>query len=257
MAANSRRRGVRQPSGQKPGGVRVIDRAADLLFCFDESHEKLALQDLSRRTGIHKATAFRILTTLVEGGILDQPVPGGPYELGFFALRRADALLEADVLRQRALPIMRQLRDELNETIVLAQRRGNVILNVDRVVSGHGLIEAPAIGVPTPLHESAAGLAVLSTVSPGEIDAYLEGLGGRWTPAMIDALRARIRRAKVGLASAAHGQSQASGLSVPILDGSGRAIAVLSIAVPSERAEPRLVRHCAGRLRRACRSLRP
>ena len=240
-----------------PRRVRVIDRALDLLLCFDEKHEKLTLQEMSRRTGIHKATAFRILTTLVEDGVLDQPEPGGSYALGFFALRRADALLGANALRQRALPIMRKLRDDLNETIVLAERRNNVVLNIDRMVSGHGLIEAPTIGVPTPLHETAAGLAILSTLSADDVQAYLSELAGRQSQDRLAAVRARIRHANASLADSATGSGQMPVLAAPILDESGRAIAALSVAMPSERAEPRVVRHCLSRLQRACQKLRP
>jgi len=152
-------RGHVAPRRLPRAGVRVIERAVDLLLCFDEANERLTLQELSDRAGIHKATAFRILATLVADRILDQPAPGGPYELGFFALGRADAILGASVLRGRAVPIMLQLRDELDETVIFAERHGDRIVNLDKVASRQGVIAAPVVGIAEPLHESPAGLA--------------------------------------------------------------------------------------------------
>jgi len=238
-------------------GVRVIVRAIDILSCFDETNEKLTLHAIADRTGIHKATAFRILSTLVDEKILDQSAPGDPYELGFFALRCADAILDASELRQRAVPFMLQLRDELNETVVLSERHGNCILNVDKVVSRQGIIEAPAIGVWKPLHESPAGLAVLSTFSENALEDYLTTAYSHRTPSQARMVRERVRHAKATLAAPTNIGSRNPILAAPITDSVGEAIAALSIAIPSGRAEPGLVRLCLMRLTWASEQLRP
>ena len=100
-------------------------------------------------------------------------------------------------LRHKAVPIMVQLRDELNETVVLAQRRGNHILNLDKVVCRQGIIEAPIIGVWTLLHESPAGLAVLSTFGEQELESYLTDVGARHR--LPPALRNQIGNAKTAI----------------------------------------------------------
>jgi DNA-binding IclR family transcriptional regulator len=247
----------RKPRQKPRAGVRVIERAIDILLCLDESHEKLTLQEISERTGIHKATAFRILATLVDDGILDQPEPSGAYALGFFALRCADAILGADALRQRALPIMLQLRDELNETVVLARRQDASILNVDRVVSRHGIIETPVMGVRAPLHESHAGIAVLSTFAPDDLASYLDAVYPRRTSAGVRAVRARIGEAKALMADPAAAGAHEPVLAAPLVDDTGEAIGALSIAVPSGRAEPKLIAQCMSRLLWASQQLLP
>lgn len=236
--------------------VRVIERAIDILFCFDETNEKLTLQEISDRTRLHKATAFRILSTLVEDGLIDQSSPGGSYELGFFALGRADAILKGSPLRQMALPIMLQLRDELEETVVLAERYGNFIMNVDKVVRREGLVETPTIGVATPLHESPAGLAILSTFKDSDMESYVKDVGIDRTPSLVRALRERVRRAKTSIASPSKASELEPVLAVPIFDRQGQAVAGLVAAVPMERIEPRTVRHCLGRLLWASRYLK-
>jgi len=247
-------RGHVAPRRLPRAGVRVIERAVDLLLCFDEANERLTLQELSDRAGIHKATAFRILATLVADRILDQPAPGGPYELGFFALGRADAILGASVLRGRAVPIMLQLRDELDETVIFAERHGDRIVNLDKVASRQGVIAAPVVGIAEPLHESPAGLAVLASFDAGALDRYLKAACD--TPARIRAVRERVARLRALLADPAKAGARDPVVAVPILDEAGTAVAALSIAIPAGRVAPKLVGRCLTRLLWAARQLR-
>jgi DNA-binding IclR family transcriptional regulator len=251
LAKTATRRKTSPAKDVSPSGVRVIDRAIDILECFDETHEKATLQELSDRTGIHKATALRLLATLVEAGILDQPNSSGTYELGFFALKCADTILAASDLRQRAMPIMRQLRDELNETIVLSTRNGNQILNLDKSLSRQGIIEAPTIGVYTALHETSAGLAILSTFSREELETYVEEACSHMTASETRALRDSVAKISVPAKTTIHNRT----LAVPIVDGDGSAQAALSIQIPSGRIEAELAERCLKGLRRAAKKL--
>lgn len=256
MASAPKPRRVVSSRTRKPrGGVRVIERAADILACFIETSESLTLRDITDRTDVHKATAFRILATLVEEGILDQSAPGAPYELGFFALRRADAILGVDTLRERALPIMTQLRDELNETVVLARRQGTLVLNLDKVVSRHGIVETPTIGVSTPLHDAPAGLAILSTFDAPSLDEYFAAADPLPTRAQQRAIVEDIRQAKARGAVLIHSERRSPILAAPITDSTSEAVAALSIAIPSGRAEPKFIRRCLSKLSKASRQL--
>jgi DNA-binding IclR family transcriptional regulator len=251
LAKTATRRKTSPAKDVSPSSVRVIDRAIDILECFDDTHEKATLQELSDRTGIHKATALRLLATLVDAGILDQPNSSGTYELGFFALKCADTILAASDIRQRAAPIMRQLRDELNETIVLSTRNGNLILNLDKFLSRQGIIEAPTIGVYTALHESPAGLAVLSTFSRKEFETYMEDCCSHMTASETRTLRESVARMNAPAKTSRHNRI----LAVPIIDAGGNANAALSIQIPSGRNEPELAERCLKGLRSAARKL--
>ena len=252
MTVATRRRSA--SPGRPRDGVRVIDRAIDILHCFDETDERLTLQQLADRAGIHKATAFRIVATLVEARILDQPAPGGAYELGFFALGRADAILGASALVRAARPIMVALHDELGETVILAERHGDMVVSLDKVVSRHGVVETPLIGVALPLHDSSAGLAVLATFAADARDDYLRRA---CPPAVHAALHDRLDRLRATLADPRKAPADDAVLAAPIIDRAGVAIAALAIAVPAGRLAPRLIARCLTRLAWATRELRP
>lgn len=72
--------GASRPRGNKPGvsqsdtesrGVQAVERACRLLKCFRQDDEVLRLRDFVERTGMHKATASRLLRTLAKEGLLE------------------------------------------------------------------------------------------------------------------------------------------------------------------------------------------
>ena len=62
-------------------------RACDILKAFSHQSECLRLADIVTRTGLHKSTALRILTTLVDGQLLAR-VDGNKYQLAIRPLGR-------------------------------------------------------------------------------------------------------------------------------------------------------------------------
>lgn len=51
---------------------RSVLRACSILRCFEHSSATLGLAQIAAETGLSKATAYRILTTLVEGGMIER-----------------------------------------------------------------------------------------------------------------------------------------------------------------------------------------
>jgi ribose transport system substrate-binding protein len=69
-----------------PTPIQSLVRACDLLQAFREEAECLRLAELVERTGLSKTTTFRILSTLVECGMLTR-VGGTKYRLNVHPLR--------------------------------------------------------------------------------------------------------------------------------------------------------------------------
>src|ERR1700761_9488355 len=83
----SQRRGDRNES-------QTVLRACEVLKAFRYRGEELCLSDVTERTGLPKTTAFRLLRTLIHGGLLERAGPGvyrnsfrplsaRPYRIGF------------------------------------------------------------------------------------------------------------------------------------------------------------------------------
>src|SRR3982751_2074137 len=100
--------------------IRAVVRAVQLLELLRTSDDGGAsLQELAARSGLAKASAFRMLRTLEQTGLAER-VPGSDrYRLGVRCLEFGQAYLEQIDLRREALPVMERLLAEFNETVHL------------------------------------------------------------------------------------------------------------------------------------------
>jgi ribose transport system substrate-binding protein len=53
--------------------IQAVQRACDILKCFQQHQLNLTLSDIVAKTNLSRTTAFRLLTTLVEQGMLERP----------------------------------------------------------------------------------------------------------------------------------------------------------------------------------------
>lgn len=78
------------------GHVQAVVRACEIVKAFRHGGEELRLSDITERTALHRTTAFRLLQSLVHGGLLERtargvyrcpfpPAPGRRFRLGFSA----------------------------------------------------------------------------------------------------------------------------------------------------------------------------
>jgi DNA-binding IclR family transcriptional regulator len=154
--------------------VRAVERAIDLLKAFTQEAPELSLADLASRTGLPKPTAFRILSTLRAGGLIGHNALTGAYTLGSEIAALAAIRARQSELLDRALPIMRHIRDELNETTSLAIRVGDYRVHLYQLESLHAVRRTTEIGDRAPLYYGAANRILLSAMEDSEIAAYLD-----------------------------------------------------------------------------------
>lgn len=231
-----------QPSS---GSTRSVEIAATVLECFLSTPE-LGATEVARRVGIAKSTAHRVLVTLAENRLLDRS-SGGKYRLGIRLYDYGQLAIERMYLRELALPILAQLRDQTGETVQLGIPSGAEVLYVDRLEGTNGLRFHSASYRRVPCHSSSTGKAI-SAFNPAVRKAVIEaGFTAHTTrtpateAAYFEALK-RVRREghavsieefEVGLSSVA----------APVLLSAGRdeplAIAAISVAGPTARVAGR------------------
>ena len=111
--------------------VEAVKRACELLGAFHAEGEVLRLTDLANRTGLNRATAFRILYTLQQGGLVERVgnkayrckvKPSRPvkYRFGYAHLGR-----EPGFVQEWSDSIVRAAKDEGIDLIVLDHGRGS------------------------------------------------------------------------------------------------------------------------------------
>ena len=236
----SRVRGRRPPQGDP-----VVDRALSLLAAFDAGHRSLSLGELSRRSGIPTSSTLRLASRLVEWGALERGA-GGRFTIGLRLWEVASLAPRGQGLKQVALPFMGDLEEVTRQHVLLAVRDGTDALLVERL-SAHGAMEVLyRVGGRLPLHSTGVGLVLFAYADPGFQDELLSQPlvhQPEKQPVSSAALRrtlAEVRRE--GLATIRRRAPQPLvSVAAPIFGADDRVTAALSVVVPQENAEPRLL----------------
>jgi IclR family KDG regulon transcriptional repressor len=162
-----------RPLGDRdPYGVASVERAVDLLRAFSHQQPELSLTDIAAVAWLHKATAFRLLATLCKSGMVMKNPGNGLYRLGFAVLALAEVAKTSTGFVTQARPFMRQIRDELNETVYIAVRVGDERISLDQLEGLRDIRRVVAIGKPTPLYVGSTSQVLLAAMPNEEIAAY-------------------------------------------------------------------------------------
>jgi IclR family acetate operon transcriptional repressor len=191
--------------------------------------------------GLPKTTVFRVLSSLVERGYCECDPQTGKYSLGFELLRLADIRRRQTSVHDVAAPSMREIRNAVNETVILSVRAGDSRVHIDFVEGLHAMRRMADLGVPAPLYAGAASKVLLAGMEDDEIEAYLDrtDLTAFQDSTITDrvVLWREVRSIRKRGFAESKGELFAGGgaLAAPIKDFGGRTIAVLDILTPEHR----------------------
>jgi DNA-binding IclR family transcriptional regulator len=231
--------------------VDAVSRAADILRSFTPAQPRVGAAELAERSGLSLAMARRTLLTLTRYDLM-RPVEGeeDAYELGLAWLHLADIRRRQVDIRQIALPVMRQIRATLNETVILSIRSGNRRVNIDYVESTQATRRITQLGFEADLHIGATGRVLLAALSPEQLSAYLEAVPlvsyVSAKPIPVAKLKKELATVRAsGYAVARHEiTSDTAAVAAPIRDHRGEIVAVLTISCPEDRFTASLERAC-------------
>jgi DNA-binding IclR family transcriptional regulator len=185
--------------------VGVLDKVALVLGALGGVAKSLPV--VAAETGIHRATAHRLLRALAVHGYATQ-TPGSAWALGPACVelgRRASAGLP---LQDAAMGALRRLSELTGESTQLYVRDGDRRVCVAATESAHGLRTIVALGAVLPLDRGSAG-AVLRGDVAAQRRGWAESVGER----------------EAGVAS----------VSAPVRDLAGVVQAAVSVSGPIER----------------------
>jgi IclR family KDG regulon transcriptional repressor len=237
-----------------------VSNAARLLQAFTRESPRRRIADLAREVGITEALTVRTLETLARRDFV-RMCDDDECELGFGWLSLADIRRRQVGVRQIAYPVMRVLRDFLNETIILSIRSGFRRISIENVESGQPIRRTAQSGFEVPLHIGSAGKVLLAGLAPGEIDTYLRTVPLRAFQGGAEisrqALMSEIENIRnVGYCIALREiTSDAAAISAPVYDHQGETVAALSVSMPADRFSERLKKLCIRELLKAAGQL--
>lgn len=218
----------------------VLSRAARILEAFSQEEPALTVSEIARRTGLHVATASRLVAELVAHGFLsrddDRRVRIG-VRLWELAVRASPALS----LRDAAMPFMEGVHDVVGHHVQLGVLDGDEVLFLERLSAPNAVINYTRIAGRLPLYASSSGLVLLAHGPADLKERLLAGLLTAYTPntpatpARLRAILAEVRQQGYAYCPG-YVHEEALGVAAPVRGADGRVVAALSVIVPADAA---------------------
>jgi IclR family transcriptional regulator, pca regulon regulatory protein len=219
--------------------VQSLARGLAVIRAFDGKRPELGLSEVSRATGLTRATARRLLLTLVRLGYVRQD--GNRFSLRPRVLELGYAYLSALSLPEIAQPHMETLVAQVNESSSIAVLDDTEIVYLVRVPTTRIMTITITVGTRLPAYPTSMGRVLLAGLEPDELEQRLSRMHiDPLTPTTVpdaSALRAELDRVR-GQGWAAVDQELEQGVrsaAVPIHDASGRVSAAMNVSVHASR----------------------
>ena len=232
--------------------VKSATRTLDIIEYVVAHDRPLVAQEIAVALGIPVSSLSYLLGTLVERGYLARE--GRRYSAGP-GLQRLQASPGGFSLAERAAPLVRTLRVQLNETTSFFVRSEWDVEAIVTETSEQALRYAVPTGARLPMHALASGKALLAALPEEELDRYFaEAERQRFTPATVTSEKALRRQiAEIRESGFALTDEEFSlgirGIGRLVTIG-GEPVGALSVAVPKARFDEAVQRRVMDMLAR-------
>ena len=166
---------IASPSIESRYIVPSLERALSIVELMAREPGSCGITDLAEKLALPKNSVFRILRTLYARGYLTEA--GRQYRLSAKLLSLGYASLGEVNLVEKSIDIMRELRDEAKETVLIGTMAGGeegVVL--EQVLGSFEIKFAIDVGHRFYLHTAAPGKAMLAYLPDDELDRALDAL---------------------------------------------------------------------------------
>ncbi|MFC4469189.1 IclR family transcriptional regulator [Streptomyces xiangluensis] len=239
---NSKSAQITEPDGvaaSASGKVQSLERAIILLQATaDSAPDGDTASNLAARCGLNRATAWRLLSTLEQYGMVERSPVTNRYTVGFAVARMASAA-GFDGLIRRAHGTLSRVSEQTGETANLAVVQPLGLTYIDEVTPPV-VLAAKWLGRQVPVHATSTGKALLAWLPEEEAESLLSGSLEAYTDTTITdraRLRAELEQTRERGYSVCAGEMERNlyGVSAPVLGSRGRPFAVVSIWGPQDR----------------------
>lgn len=232
---------VARPESQGAGTefVQSLARGLSVIRTFDADTPRQSLSQVSKATGLSRATARRFLLTLVDLGYVDSD--DSQFWLTPKVLELGYSYLSALPLTEVVAPHLERLRSRLGESSSVSILDGTDIVYVARVQVRRIMTVDITIGTRFPAYSTSMGKVLLAGLSEGDFDDYLRKAAERDEEGLprFDAtsLRAEIEAARRRGWSMTDQELEPGlrSLAAPIKNSAGATVAAINVSTHAMR----------------------
>jgi IclR family pca regulon transcriptional regulator len=217
----------------------TLAKGLAVLRLFGEERPTMTLSEAAAAADLSRATARRILRTLVDLGYVAQD--GRSFALAPRILEIGYRYLSSQSWIDRALPLMKTISEQLHESCSASILQGTEIVYVARVPTQRIMSTVLAVGSRLPAFHTSMGRIQLGFLDDTEIWRRLRSLRIEpYTPGTITDLKALVERVqedrRQGFSIVDEELERGlRSIAVPLLSRSGRCVAALNVSAHSNR----------------------
>ncbi|MED3729281.1 IclR family transcriptional regulator [Priestia filamentosa] len=224
----------------KSDTVQSVDRALAILGIVSQ-HNQIGITDICKSLNLNKTTVYRLVSTLVSNGYIEQVKDSNKYRCTFKLFEMGNKRIQDLDLLEEAKPDLEKLAQLTKETIHLVVEEGTEIVYIHKVESTNTIRMHTWIGKKNPMYRTAVGKAILAFSNKEKvIDVWNKSEIVQNTPYTItkidDFLEQLVSIRENGYAI--DNEETEIGIrcvAAPIFDFSKNVVGALSISVPTLR----------------------
>ena len=222
--------------------LNAVEKALEILITFTITNQGLGTGEISKLTGFHKATTSRILSSLVDYGVVTHDEATRKYSIGPLAYMLGLSATSQSIQRfvELASPHIDKLRDKIHESISLEVWSGAGTVACYFAESRSPLCIAKPPADILPLHAPAGAKAILSFTHIEQVNKLLDYEFEAFTDNTIRSKSELLLRLgkynKQGYAidnEELHPGIYALG--VPVFDNLSKPVAAICVVIPAAR----------------------
>lgn len=221
--------------------VKSVSRALDIITIVSMKKGGIGVTEIAKQIDINKSSVYRILSTLVQYGYIEQDSETGRYKLGYKFLEVSTKLLDSIDLREEAKPFLLELENETNEVIHLVVYDQGEVVYIEKLEGNETLRMHSKVGKRAPMHCTSVGKAILAHLPSSVVLEILErrGMAMHTEHTITDKdqfLKELIQVKQKGYAlDLEENEKGITCIAAPIFDHLGKVIAAISISGPTMR----------------------
>jgi len=218
--------------------VKVLEKVVKILNLYTYTEGSFTLDQISRKAGLSKTTAFRILKTLEKHEIFKYNETEETYSLGLKLMELGGMVYSSLSIRKAASPYLDSLAHSLKATILLGIIKDDHLLYVDKRESESIIRVSSYIGLKRPPYYGMLGMTLVAHMTDEQKKKLLEVYPpSKITDKTVVDAKELMRRFDQTRRSGYYIEREevidgVRGIGVPIRDFSGSVVAALGACMP-------------------------
>lgn len=227
---------------QKPKVIQSVQRAIDILECFNYEKKELSLGEISETLGLNPSTVHGILLTLQVNSYIEKISEKSKYKLGAKLIEKGAMVLGGLDIRDVVSPYLELLTEKFQETSYLCIYQQGGLYVIDKLESTLSTFSVTSkVGLKIPLHSTASGKLVLAYLDEKELDEVLKKIKLKKytenTLIDVDTLKQDLKKIKAQGYSLENEEIERglNTISAPVLNHMGDIIGTIGVLGPTMR----------------------